>query len=222
MKKVEEGFTLIELMIVTAIIAIIAAIAIPSLLRSRISANETSAVGSLRNLTTAQGAWRQGDLDGNGKSDYWTVDVYGLSQCADGAGNPMKVIDVAIGKSDRFPSAVPGAAAPRPYYVAVAPAAPVAKSGYVLEALVNDETGAPYAQDGGDADAKACENTARFGFLAMPEVYASTGVSVYQVNEAGVIYGRDAATGASTAPPQANWEGGADPSSAAPAWRVVN
>ena len=52
MKK--KGFSLIELLIVVAIILIIAAIAIPNLLRSRIAANEASAVASLRTLNTAE------------------------------------------------------------------------------------------------------------------------------------------------------------------------
>jgi type IV pilus assembly protein PilA len=53
MKKKERGFSLIELLIVVAIILIIAAIAIPNLLRSKMAANEASAVGSLRTLNTA-------------------------------------------------------------------------------------------------------------------------------------------------------------------------
>jgi len=49
-----RGFSLIELLIVVAIILIIAAIAIPSFLRSRMAANESAAVGALRTLNTAQ------------------------------------------------------------------------------------------------------------------------------------------------------------------------
>jgi len=64
-----KAFTLVELMIVLAIIAIIAAFAIPNLMKSRMSANETSAVGSLRALMSAQATYMNrhgvyGDLAG--------------------------------------------------------------------------------------------------------------------------------------------------------------
>ena len=51
------GFSLIELLIVTIIILVIAAIAIPNLLRSRMLANESSAVSSIRQINTAQGTY---------------------------------------------------------------------------------------------------------------------------------------------------------------------
>ena len=51
------GFSLIELLIVVAIILIIAAIAIPNLLRARITANEASAVSSIRTIVSAEATY---------------------------------------------------------------------------------------------------------------------------------------------------------------------
>ena len=79
----QNGFSLIELLIVVAIILTIAAMAIPSFMRSRIAANEASAVNSVRTITTAQNTYAS-TYPGTGFACSLTI----LGPSADGSFTP--------------------------------------------------------------------------------------------------------------------------------------
>ncbi len=132
--KRQKGFSLIELLIVVAIILIIAAIAIPNLLRARIAANESSAVQSERTINTAEVTY-QSQFPNVGFSPTITALGNGVGNPACAAGGPTAAAACLL---DPVLSGAIAAATPKSgYFFTYTPAAAV--GGVVVDYTVSGD-----------------------------------------------------------------------------------
>ncbi|MCH7958661.1 MAG: prepilin-type N-terminal cleavage/methylation domain-containing protein [Candidatus Hydrogenedentes bacterium] len=150
MNKQNGGFTLIELMIVVAIIGIIVAITVPAFLTSRMNANESSAIASLRMISTSQAGFLAAGLrDDNvdGQADYGT-----LTQLGDGTLSGEPFIDqlMALGMKQGYQLTIfvtPGGGASAARYDAYAVPASITQTG-IRKFYINEEGVIRYTSDG--------------------------------------------------------------------------
>jgi prepilin-type N-terminal cleavage/methylation domain-containing protein len=171
-----RAFTLIELMIVVAIIAVIAAITIPSLISSRIASYETTVVGTLRSLMNAQSTFVTRcvvDQDGDGQGEY------GFFTELSGTSVPRtRAVRLAVG--DVFSGA----------FGAVDANGVVGKAGYCFVIYLPTASGTAVTETGGlpAADATNADvQETRWGCYAWPIDYGSTGYRCFMVNQQGEI-----------------------------------
>ncbi len=181
MRKNESGFTLIELMIVIAIIAIIAAIAIPNLLSARLNSNETAAIATLRNVISAQAQFQstaRADENNNGVGEYGS-----FGELSGGVGvRGGSVLNPPV-LSSAF-RAVSGSR--------------VSRSGYLFQMYLPDSAGKGTAEAAtggyaaGDLDADVAETT--WCCYSWPANYGNTGNRSFFVNQGGDIVATESST----------------------------
>jgi prepilin-type N-terminal cleavage/methylation domain-containing protein len=189
-----KGFTLIELMIVIAIIAILAAIAIPNLMASRIRANEATAVSVLKQYATAQVTFqigRQGRVTAtsNGGNNGYCSSLPNLcfGQPQGGAATDyLALVNEAVARAAMNIVGSATASATNPEAPATrtppAPLAPLTAAsqpyqGYVFHSDVNIAMNSPAGMN----------FTSDFGAVAVPSTYR-TGNNLYWLGQPGTVF----------------------------------
>lgn len=175
-------------MIVVAIIAIIAAIAIPAFLRARITANEGAAVATLKSIFTSEGLFQSGrivDFNENGSGEFGTLGeltgAYTRTEAAAdggaGTGQPNAFISASLRPGTTIGTGVGGS-----------------KSGYLFAVFLPSAGNAVITDATADTsvlsttlDDDAILQESRFRAYSWPNVFNNSGIRCFAINETGEV-----------------------------------
>jgi hypothetical protein len=152
-----------------SVVAIVAAIAIPNLLRSRMAANESAAIACCKTYAEAQDIYRRTDWNGDGVLEYAQSirGDFSLYEKKAGAGD-LQLVDRAFANAEGNP----GEATP--------------KAGYCFKVLKAQGPGAPGGKKSYVGDGK--HMTLGYALVACPAAYDSTGRNTFIINNTGTVY----------------------------------
>lgn len=177
-----RGFTLLELLVILVILAILVTIALPNFLRSKLDADETAALATVRQIVQSQMLFanrKEADLNGNGTGEYGTFGEMSGNVAVRAASGGTRYMD-------------PGAI--NPSFRAISPIGEMVRNGYYYRLYLPGSAGEGILElPGGGADASVSADLAdsTWCIYAWPQRHGVTGRRTFFSNQSGDITSTD-------------------------------
>lgn len=169
----ERGFTMIEMLIVVAVISIVASIAVPNYFASRLSANEAAVIGTMRQISASQQMFRStdhDDVDGDGQGEFGFLgELSGL--------RPLRDTGVEL-----LPPIL------NPAFGEISATGATSRNGYLFRMFLPDATGVGLAEtDANIVNVDPRMSAEFFTCVAWPSSYARSGQRTFFLSQTGTI-----------------------------------